>query len=70
MGPETFAKQLIVALRADDYAVDGTTITMTFEGGSGADDADKQCKIAAATVGTNASVVLAYPDGEFPCGTG
>ena len=66
MGPETFAKQLVVALRADSYVVDGTTITMEFTGGSTA-DGDKQCGIAAATVGANATVVLAYPDGEFAC---
>lgn len=66
MGPETFAKQLVVALRADSYVVDGTTITMEFSAGSTA-DGEGQCRIAAATVGGNATVVLAYPDGEFPC---
>jgi hypothetical protein len=66
MGPETFARQLIVALRADSYTVDGTTITMEFTDGSTA-DAEPQCTIASATVGGNASVILAYPDGEVPC---
>lgn len=66
MGPETFAKQLVVALRADSYTVDGTTITMEFTEGSTA-DGEGQCTIAAATVGGNATVVLAYPDGELPC---
>jgi hypothetical protein len=66
MGPETFARQLLVALRADSYTVDGTTITMEFTEGSTA-DAESKCTIAVATVGANASVILAYPDGEVPC---
>lgn len=66
MGPDTFARQLIVALRADSYTIEGTTITMEFTDGSTADGAS-QCTIAVATVGGNATVVLAYPDGELPC---
>lgn len=66
MGPETFARQLIVALRADSYSVEGNTITMQFEGGSTA-NGDSQCTIAKATVGNNATVILSYPDGEVPC---
>lgn len=66
MGPETFARQLIVALRADSYTLDGTTITMEFTEGS-TTDAESKCTIASATVGANASVVLAFPDGEVPC---
>lgn len=66
MGPETFARQLIVALRADDYRVEGATITMLFEGGTTA-DGESQCTIAKATVGPNATVILSYPDGDVPC---
>jgi ABC-type glycerol-3-phosphate transport system substrate-binding protein len=66
MGPETFARQLLVALRADSYTVDGTTITMEFTDGTTA-DAEAKCTIATATVGANATVILAYPDGEVPC---
>jgi hypothetical protein len=66
MGPETFARQLKVALRADSYTVDGTAITMEFTEGTTADAASK-CSIALATVGSNATVSLSYPDGDVPC---
>lgn len=66
MGAETWAKQLKVALRADEYSVDGNTVTLVLGGGESA-DSESDCSVAAATSGTNVAVVLAYPDGDVSC---
>ncbi|HUF96524.1 MAG TPA: hypothetical protein VMM60_00245 [Ilumatobacter sp.] len=66
MGAETWARQLKVALRADDYTVDGNTVTLMLGDGVAA-DGESACGVAAATSGTNVAVVLSYPDGDVAC---
>ncbi len=66
MGAETWAKQLKVALQADDYSIDGNTVTLLLGKGASA-DSESDCAVAAATAGANVTVVVSYPDGEVAC---
>lgn len=66
MGAETWAKQLKVALRADDYSIEGNTVTLVLGSGTTA-DSESDCGVAGATAGTNVTVVVSYPDGEVAC---
>jgi hypothetical protein len=64
---ETRADVLQSALKFDDYSIDGSTITVSFDEGSNEFDSPVVCISGGAIMDEGETLVVEYPDGSTTC---